>query len=92
METYDKRTVLAAATKAAREIAGERERLLAEWDARDLASRFFLSAFAVQCRPDYYCREQQKIAERLVFKCSNAVEAGVTLTDSEIDAIKDYWE
>lgn len=89
--TYDKNIVLKAATRTALEVEKERARLVAEWDARPLFTRFLFSMLAFGGRPTYYGERQREVAERLAFKATACIEPNVSLTDEEIDAIKEYW-
>jgi hypothetical protein len=89
-ETYDKKLVLAAANKTAQTMRAERRAMLDEWDAKSLFVRF-LSGFCGVCRPLYHGVTQQKIAERISFKATFCTESTISLSDFEIDAIRDWW-
>lgn len=89
-EVYDKKVVLAAANKTAQTMRAERARLLTEWDSKSLAYRF-MSSFCGVCRPIYHGTTQQKIAERISFKATFCLGDSISLSNDEIDAIKDWF-
>jgi AMMECR1 domain-containing protein len=89
-QTYDKKTVLAAADKTVQAVLAERKILLAKWDSKNIAVRFLLGMIGI-VRPDYHGISRQKIAERVSFKAAFCIEDATHLTDDEIDAIKHWW-
>jgi len=90
MNTYDKKMVLEAANKTAQTMRAERRARLTEWDSKSGIARFFLGLFGA-FRPDYHGVGQQKTAERVSFKASFCTEQTISLSDDDIDAIRDYW-
>lgn len=88
-QTYNKKVVLAAANATARTMRVERLEKLAEWDSKNIVTRFFLGFFF--SRPVYHGKWRQQIAERISFKATFCTEDAISLTDAEIDAIRDYW-
>jgi hypothetical protein len=89
-EVYDKKVVLAAANKTAQAMRAERKALLAEWDSKSFIFRF-TSGFCGVTRPEYHGTTQQKIAERIHFKAAFCMGDSISLSNDEIDAIKDWW-
>lgn len=90
--TYDKKTVLAAANKTAQTMRAERKAGLDAWDAQNILVRFFYSlALGSVGRPSWFGVERQQTAERISFKATVCVENVISLTDHEIDTIRDYW-
>jgi hypothetical protein len=91
-QTYDKKTVLAAANATAQDMRAKRKEALATWDSCTVLYRFF-STFLALGRREIKSSGlgRQKIAERISFKATVCIEDAVYLTDNEIDAIRDYW-
>jgi hypothetical protein len=89
-EIYDKKVVLKAAYKTVQACRAERAALLAEWDSKSLAFRF-TSGFCGVIRPDHHGVTREKIAERIHFKAAYSLGEGISLSNDEIDAIKEWW-
>jgi hypothetical protein len=89
-ETYDKHAVLKAAYKTVQAMRVERAAQLAEWDSKSFIFRF-VSGFCGVIRPDYHGVTREKIAERIQFKAAFCLEDSISLSNDEIDAIKEWW-
>jgi len=89
-ETYNKKVVLASALRAARAIRLRREAECVIWDSQNIIVRFF-STLGGMCRPDYQGKGQEELAERIAFKATFCIEQTVSLSDYEIDTLREFW-